>query len=58
MATEAGIKWHIAQSSVCRDQWLKVLECLKFTVSDNEDDQPPAQMDDNAPDYPYDWENI
>lgn len=57
MATEAGIKRHIAQSSACRDQWSKVLECLKFTVSDDEDDQPPAQMDDDAPDYPYDWED-
>jgi len=57
MATEAGIKRHITQSSACRDQWLKVLECLKFTVSDDEDNQPPAQMDDDAPDYPYDWED-
>jgi len=57
MAAEAGIKRHIVQSSACRDQWSKVLECLKFTVSDDEDDQPPAQMEDDAPDYPYDWED-
>ena len=55
MATEAGIKRHIMQSPACHDQWAKVLDHLKFTVSDDEDDQPQAQMDDNTLDYPYDW---
>ena len=26
IATEAGIKWHIAQSPTCHDQWTKLLE--------------------------------
>jgi len=55
MATEAGIKRHIAQSPACRDQWTKLLDRLKFTVSDNADDQAPEKVNDDAPDYSYDW---
>ncbi|KIM64572.1 hypothetical protein SCLCIDRAFT_23311 [Scleroderma citrinum Foug A] len=57
MATEAGIKRHIAQSPACRKQWAKLLDRLKFTVSDNVNDQPPEQMNVDILDYPYEWGN-
>ena len=58
MATKAGIKRHIVQSPVCREQWVKLLDRLKFTVSDeldNVNDQPPEQMNVDVLDYPYEW---
>ena len=58
IATEAGIKWHIAQSPACHNQWTKLLERTKSAVLNDIDDQPPELMDDDAPGYPYNWENI
>ena len=58
MATEAGIKRHIVQSPVCHEQWVKLLDQLKFTVLDeldNVNDQPPEQMNVDVLDYPYEW---
>ena len=57
IATEAGIKRHIAQSPACRNQWTKLLEQIKFTVSNDEDGQHPEQVDDGAPGDPYGWTN-
>ena len=57
IATEAGIKRHIAQSPACRNQWTKLLEQIKFTVSNDEDGQHPEQVDDGALGNPYGWTN-
>ena len=57
IATEAGIKWHIAQSPACRDQRSKLLEWLTFTIPNDTDDQPPEPTDDDTLGYPYEWEN-
>jgi len=57
IATEAGIKRHIAQSPACRDQWTKLLERMELTVSKDEDDQLPEHMNDDAPGDPYELMN-
>ena len=58
IATEAGIKHHIAQSPACHNQWTKLLEQIKFfTVSNDEDGQHPEQVDDGALGNPYRWTN-
>jgi len=56
IATEAGIKRHIAQSPGCHDQWTKLLERTKFTVLNDMDDQPTEQADNDTLGYPYEWE--
>ena len=55
MATEAGIKRHIAQSPAYREQWAKLHNWVKFTALDKVNDQPPEQTNDDVPDYPYEW---
>ena len=49
IATEPGIKRHIAQSPVCRKQWTKLLEWMEFTGSNDTDDQLLEQANDNIP---------
>jgi len=55
IATEVGIKRHIAQSPTCRDQWTKLLEWSKCTVPEVTGDHSAQQTNDNAPDYTYKW---
>ena len=57
IATKPGIKRHIVQLPACHDHWERLVVWSQFAASNHEDDQIAEQMNDNVPDYPYEWED-
>ena len=45
------------QSPACHDQWMKVLDRMERTISNNTDDQLREQTEQDALDYPYKGED-